>query len=76
MLLYANSPSPLTLLTLTAPRALAFVKYKFDVPSLKSSVEAAAILASALVSVKYKLLEPSLKSSVSAAAIQLQIQMI
>ena len=43
----------------------AFVKYKLLEPSDKSSVVAAAILASARAFVKYKLLEPSDKSSVS-----------
>ena len=45
------------------------MKYKLLAPSLRSSVSAAAILASALAFVKYKLLAPSLRSSVSAAAI-------
>jgi len=43
--------------------ALAFVKYKFVLPSLRSSVSAAAIRASALASVKYKL-DPSVKLAV------------
>ena len=46
-LLYESCADP----SLIAALALAFVKYKFEEPSLKSSVFAAAILASALASV-------------------------